>query len=112
MTLRRRRELVQLAREFDMLIACDDVYDMLQWPVDGDNSGALKLQSQLQATDSAHLPRLVDIDRELDGGTDRPEADGFGNCLSNGTFSKLAGPGLRVGWAEGTAKFTYGLSQA
>lgn len=112
MSLRRRRELVQLAREFDMLIACDDVYDQLQWPADVGESHAIVIESQLEATETAHIPRLVDIDRDLDGGANRADADGFGNVFSNGTFSKIAGPGLRVGWAEGTTKFTYGLSQA
>ncbi|KAK1020187.1 Valine--pyruvate aminotransferase [Friedmanniomyces endolithicus] len=60
---------------------------------------------------TAHLPRLVDVDRDLEGGADRPDADGFGNVCSNGTFSKIAGPGVRVGWVEGTDKFTYGVSQ-
>lgn len=32
MTLQRRRELVQVAREYDACIITDDVYDMLQWP--------------------------------------------------------------------------------
>ncbi|CZT23763.1 related to aminotransferase [Ramularia collo-cygni] len=112
MSLRRRRELVQLAREFDMLIACDDVYDMLQWPAKSDERHAVVMETQLEATSAAHLPRLVDIDRHLDGGAERVDADGFGNVISNGTFSKIAGPGLRVGWSEGTRKLTYGLSQA
>jgi DNA-binding transcriptional MocR family regulator len=106
MSLQRRRELVQLAREFDALVSCDDVYDFLQWGVDGADAG---LSSELQ---NAHLPRVVDVDRELDGGATRPGADGFGNVMSNGTWSKLAGPGLRSGWAEGSPKFVYGLSQA
>ncbi|KAK4506054.1 hypothetical protein PRZ48_004019 [Zasmidium cellare] len=104
MTISRRRELVRLARDFDVLIVCDDVYDFLQWPA-SDNV-------RLDTMKTSHLPRLVDIDRELDGGADRQGADGFGNVMSNGTFSKLAGPGLRSGWIEGTAKFSYGVSQA
>lgn len=111
MSLRRRQELVLLAREFDMLVICDDVYDMLQWPAKDDESHVANLETQLEATEAAHLPRLVDVDRELSGGAERVGADGFGNAISNGTVSKLAGPGLRTGWCEGTAKFTYGLSQ-
>lgn len=102
MSLQRRVELVQLAREFDMLVACDDVYDMLSWRTEGG-------QTQLKAMPTT-LPRLVDLDRE--SGADKLDSDGFGNVVSNGTFSKIAGPGLRVGWAEGTPKFIYGLSQA
>ena len=102
MSLQRRQELVQLAREYDACIITDDVYDLLQWPTQ------MTPQSSLE---HAHLPRIVDIDRTLDGGTERKGADGFGNAVSNGSFSKIAGPGCRTGWAEGTEKFAWGLSQ-
>jgi DNA-binding transcriptional MocR family regulator len=100
MSLSDREKLVQLAREFDALIVTDDVYDFLQWSAD--------LDRPLAAPDKAHMPRLVDIDRYLDGGP----PDEWGNVVSNGSFSKLIGPGMRTGWAEGSAKFAYGLSQA
>jgi hypothetical protein len=83
-----------LAREYDALIITDDVYDFLQWPA--------SLTAQQVSLDKAVLPRLVDIDRYLDGGAKRPGADGFGNTASNGSFSKICGPGLRTGWVEGT----------
>lgn len=91
-----------VAREYDALIITDDVYDQLMWPPSPIAPARL---------DQAIEPRLVDVDRFLDGGAERPGADGFGNCVSNGSFSKIAGPGCRTGWAEGTAKFAYGLSQ-
>ncbi|RHZ62318.1 aminotransferase-like domain-containing protein [Aspergillus thermomutatus] len=100
MSLSDREKLVQLAREFDALIVTDDVYDFLQWSADPD--------LPLAAPDKARVPRLVDIDRYLNGGPH----DEWGNVVSNGSFSKLIGPGMRTGWAEGTAKFAYGLSQA
>jgi DNA-binding transcriptional MocR family regulator len=103
MTLKRREELVRLAREYDALIITDDVYDFLQWPS--------SLTAQDLTVQTAILPRIVDIDRFLDGGTDRDGADGFGNAISNGSFSKICGPGLRTGWCEGTAKLAYGVSQ-
>ena len=103
MSLQRRQQLVRLAREYDACIICDDVYDLLQWPAD-------KRASQPDM-EHAHLPRIVDVDRTLDGGADRKGADGFGNAVSNGTFSKIAGPGCRTGWAEGTEKFAWGNSQ-
>ena len=99
MSLRRREQLVRLARQYDALIITDDVYDMLQWPSTPN--------APLKVMDKALLPRLVDIDRYLDGGP----VDDFGNCLSNASFSKIIGPGVRTGWAEGTEKLAYGVSQ-
>lgn len=107
MTLQRRKDLVQLARESDALVVCDDVYDFLQWPSKLSTEGAIALKT-------AHLPRLVDIDRTLPhpiDATPPSESHIFRNVCSNGSFSKLAGPGLRVGWCEGTPAFAYGISQ-
>ncbi|CAI6336357.1 unnamed protein product [Periconia digitata] len=103
MTLRRREALVRLAREHNALIITDDVYDFLQWPS--------SLTATSLSVERAILPRIVDIDRYLDGGTERAGADGFGNSVSNASWSKLAGPGLRTGWCEGTSKFAFGVSQ-
>ncbi|EGD97442.1 aminotransferase [Trichophyton tonsurans CBS 112818] len=99
MSVRRRTQLVRLARQYDALVVTDDVYDFLQWHIDPSST-----QPQLT---TAVAPRLVDIDRFLDGGP----RDEFGNCMSNGSFSKLLGPGCRVGWVEGTEKFVYGVGQ-
>lgn len=93
MSLRRRQQLVILAREYDALIITDDVYDMLQWS----NS----------TTNLSPSPRLVDLDHSLYGGPSTP----FGNTVSNGSFSKIVGPGVRTGWTESTPLFAYGLSQ-
>lgn len=103
MSLQRRQELVQVAREYDACIIADDVYDMLQWPTD-----KTTVQSSIE---HATLPRLVDIDRVLDGGAEREGSDGFGNAVSNGSFSKIVAPGCRTGWLEGTRKFVWGNSQ-
>lgn len=111
MTLRRRQELVRLAREHDMLLAPDDVYDFLHWPADS-AAAAATADGQTEPPVAVPLPRLVDLDRTLDGGAERPGADGFGNACSNGTFSKIVGPGLRIGWVEGSPKFAWGASQA
>jgi len=92
-----------LAREYDALIITDDVYDFLQWPS--------SLTAESLSVQKAILPRIVDVDRYLDGGAEREGADGFGNAASNGSFSKICGPGLRTGWCEGTAKLAYGVSQ-
>lgn len=98
MSLQRRRELVRIAREFDALVITDDVYDILRWPAN--KSGKYE---QLGAVP----PRIVDVDRTLDGGP----KDEWGNAMSNGSFSKIIAPGVRVGWAEATPSFTLALSQ-
>lgn len=100
MSLSDRQGLVRLAREFDALIVSDDVYDFLQWSPDP--------KGVLQNADQAIRPRMVDVDRYLDGGP----KDDFGNTVSNGSFSKLIGPGTRTGWTEGTEKMAFGISQA
>jgi DNA-binding transcriptional MocR family regulator len=97
MSLSYRRSLVQLARKYDALIITDDVYDFLQWPT-----------TSPQSLTRAILPRLVDIDRAMEP---VPGQEDFGNAVSNGSFSKIAGPGVRTGWAEATPKLVYGLSQ-
>ncbi|KAL9627223.1 MAG: hypothetical protein Q9204_006721 [Flavoplaca sp. TL-2023a] len=104
MTLRRRHELVRIAREYDALVITDDVYDQLQWPSTQDANSSPNLEHAL-------LPRLVDIDRWIDGGAERRGADGFGNVVSNASFSKIAAPGVRCGWAEGSESFILGLSK-
>jgi len=100
MSLSCRQKLVQLARKYDALIITDDVYDFLQWPTSSVSSAS--------SSSKALLPRLVDVDRAMEP---VPDADSFGNAMSNGSFSKIAGPGVRTGWADATPKFTYGLSQ-
>ncbi|KAK9365107.1 pyridoxal phosphate-dependent transferase [Lipomyces kononenkoae] len=123
MTLSRRRELVRLARRYDALIIADDVYDFVYWPIkssesavaptdtDAPSSIVSSSTSSLVSRPSTELksilPRLVDVDRTLDGGP----INEFGNCVSNGSFSKIVGPGCRVGWAEGTRDLIHGLSQ-
>lgn len=99
MTLQRREQLVRLAREYDALIITDDVYDMLQWPLHPSDK-TLTAYTALQ-------PRLVDVDRYLDGG---PTSE-WGNAMSNGTFTKIIAPGCRTGWAESTPKLSWALSQ-
>jgi DNA-binding transcriptional MocR family regulator len=99
MSLSTRKSLVTLARKYNALIITDDVYDFLQWPTSSTSPSAFT---------TALLPRLIDIDRTL---SLIPGPDSFGNAVSNGSFSKIVGPGVRTGWAAGTPKFTYGLSQ-
>lgn len=105
-SLKRREELVRCAREFDALVVCDDVYDFLSFPAD-----ETKTQEPQWRMDKAILPRLVDLDRAMDDGPSRAGADGFGNVVSNGSFSKIGGPGLRCGWIEGTEQLAFGMAE-
>lgn len=61
------QEIAALSREHDLLVVCDDVYNLL--PYDSDTP-----------------PK-------------RLFAYG-GNVISNGSFSKLISPGIRIGWME------------
>lgn len=90
-----RERLIKIAREFDILVISDDVYDFLSWPA-----------SDSISEDSLDLipGRLVDVDRALPGTT------AFGNACSNGSFSKIIGPGIRVGWVEAETQFALQLA--
>lgn len=104
MPLHRRRQLVNLARKYDALVITDDVYDFLQWRVHVRESWIRDPSDQ-----EAYVKRLSDIDREL---PQHPYDPGhFGYTMSNGSFSKILGPGVRTGWADCMPKMVYGLSQ-
>jgi DNA-binding transcriptional MocR family regulator len=92
-----REELLALARQYDILLISDDVYDFLRWQAEESKSTEVKL--------APTPPRLVDLDRA----TCDPE--GWGNSVSNGSFSKIVAPGVRVGWTEASSKMILRLSQ-
>ncbi|KAI8632008.1 pyridoxal phosphate-dependent transferase [Xylariaceae sp. FL1651] len=128
MTLARRRGLVQLAREHDALVICDDVYDMLQWQVQcpapaptlsSPSSSSSLRNSALSSSSSpssipdlnrALLPRLADIDIAQGRSPHDPPGKHFGHVVSNGSFSKLVAPGARTGWTYSTADFALGMA--
>lgn len=67
----RSQELVQFVKDHNLLLFCDDVYNLLEYK---------KLKP----------PRpLVFYDDLYEG-----------HVISNGTFSKIMGPGLRLGWIQ------------
>ncbi|KAL9558926.1 hypothetical protein PS6_001037 [Mucor atramentarius] len=72
----KRKRLVQLAKEHNMLIICDDVYDILTF--EGEIPKRL-VAYDLESTDSEGGKHVV---------------------VSNGSFSKLLAPGSRAGWIE------------
>ncbi|KAH8808762.1 pyridoxal phosphate-dependent transferase [Xylogone sp. PMI_703] len=103
MTLENRIGLVSLARKYNALIISDDVYEFLQYSASSSPSTNLPPK--------AFLPRLIDIDRFLLHDSAAPPKHPFGNVMSNGTFSKLLGPGIRTGWAEGSPELAYALAE-
>ncbi|KAJ6780474.1 hypothetical protein PWT90_01840 [Aphanocladium album] len=100
MPVARREALIKLARKHDALIICDDVYDFLQWPIEGPVT--------VERPPEMSLPRLCDIDLAMPRADDDP--DGFGYTVSNGSFSKISGPGVRTGWVEASPAFVAGLT--
>lgn len=68
--------IVSIAREFELLVVAEDVYNMLTY-----DAGSVAPK------------RLLAFDRMSD-------ADYKGNVISNGTFSKILSPGARLGWLE------------
>jgi len=66
----RRAQLIDIARRHDLLVFCDDVYDLLPFG------------------DQPLPPRMV----AMDGAEDV--------VISNSSFSKILGPGVRCGWIE------------
>ena len=112
MSLRRRQGLVDLARKYDALVICDDVYDFLQWPV-ANAAAAPTTQNTPPASLPLPrlLPRLSDIDGRLGPSPHDPPGKRFGHAVSNGSFSKLVAPGVRTGWVHGTPDLALGASQ-
>ncbi|XP_072037284.1 2-aminoadipate transaminase-like [Amphiura filiformis] len=78
----RCQRVVQLARKHESLIVCDDVYNTLSWIPKPDGSFDDPPQG------------LFAYDKKTD--TDYKG----GHVVSNGSFSKFMGPGLRLGWYE------------
>ena len=91
-----RQQLLNLAREYDILVISDDVYDFLRWPAEDAKTSLVRL--------APIPPRIVDLDR-------MSSQDSWGNSVSNGSFSKIVAPGVRVGWAEASPKMILRLSQ-
>lgn len=82
------QRLVQIARKHSFLIVCDDVYNLLHY--------------------EAEFPphRLFFYDD--------PEDEGYkgGNVISNGSFSKILFPSIRVGWMECSPRITENLKNS
>src|SRR5215203_2440188 len=69
----RRRELLEIAREFDLVVVEDNPYGMLRF-------------------EGEPLPTLAALEQEEEGVVDR--------VVYLGTFSKIFAPGVRLGWVH------------
>ena len=91
LTSNEMRNLLKLARKYDILLLCDHVYDYLNY-----FDEECKPIETLVALDRASLPM-----------------GSYGNVVANYSFSKYFGPGLRVGWQEAaTPELAFHLSQS
>ncbi|CAO3628751.1 unnamed protein product [Cunninghamella blakesleeana] len=78
-----RQKLVQLARKYNVLVICDDVYDILTFTND----------RQEKVTPPKRVV-AYDLEESLLSPNQLP-------CvISNGSFSKILAPGCRLGWLE------------
>ncbi|KAK3102686.1 hypothetical protein FSP39_013144 [Pinctada imbricata] len=76
----RCEKLIHLARQHDVLLFTEDVYNLLNY------------------SENKHSPpRLLTYDRESD-------PDFKGHVISNCTFSKILAPGMRLGWIESSRR--------
>jgi 2-aminoadipate transaminase len=75
MSLARRRRLVRLARERELLVLEDNPYGLLRY-------------------EGEPLPTLYSLDSQASG-----QGGGADLVIYLGTFSKILSPGLRLGWA-------------
>ncbi|CCG83418.1 putative Aminotransferase [Taphrina deformans PYCC 5710] len=84
----KRKALLELARKYDILIITDEVYDFLDYA--------------RTSVDTPPLPRIVDLD--VESLHESPGTAQWGNTISNMSFSKYLGPGLRIGILQAAAK--------
>ncbi|XP_055530239.1 uncharacterized HTH-type transcriptional regulator YdfD [Wyeomyia smithii] len=80
-------QLIRLARSADILIACDDVYNLLHYDsheADNDMICTRQPPKRLFAYDIENIK----------------DDNWKGHVISNGSFSKILSPGVRLGWME------------
>ncbi|EDV28145.1 uncharacterized protein TRIADDRAFT_53439 [Trichoplax adhaerens] len=77
----RSKQIVSVARKYGCLVLCDDVYNVLSYRSDDPD-------------------KFVPAPKRLFAYDDKSDPDYQGNVISNATFSKFFGPGLRLGWYE------------
>ncbi|XP_065175004.1 uncharacterized protein LOC135804951 [Sycon ciliatum] len=94
----RCNDILRVAKANDLLVLSEDVYNLLPFSQsfrDGDFNS-----SYVPATEEKVDPsplRMYHYDRLANSGN-----PGYGNVVSNCTFSKILAPGSRLGWMEGS----------
>lgn len=82
------KKIVDLARKYSIVVVCDDVYNLLSY------------------NDSSPPHRLFYYD-------DKNDVDyKGGNVISNGSFSKILSPAIRLGWLECSPRVSSILKQS
>jgi len=93
---KRRREIVQIANEFDFIIVEDEPYYYLQMNAVKDLSGSIE---EKRAKFLASLaPSMLEFDTQ-------------GRVLRLDSFSKIMAPGIRMGWITGQTKLIEAIRQ-
>lgn len=77
----RCKQLISVLRKHEVLCVCDDVYNCLAYMED-------------------NPPFTQPAPKRLFSYDNKSDASYIGNVVSNCSFSKLLGPGLRLGWIE------------
>jgi aromatic amino acid aminotransferase I len=88
MSIQRRKDIMQVAQEHDLILIEDDPYYYLQFFVDQTSNGT----AQGESKESGWMPTLLSMDTD-------------GRVIRLDTFSKTLAPGCRVGYMTMNAQF-------
>lgn len=89
MTVDDRQRLASFAIRNDVILLSDEVYHLLDWELKSGNGVVVRRPAGFASyTDEKNAAIIV-------GSTDR-----FGCCVSVSSFTKIWGPGMRLGWID------------
>eukprot|EP00300_Choanocystis_sp_HF-7_P012741 c18010_g1_i1.p1 GENE.c18010_g1_i1~~c18010_g1_i1.p1 ORF type:complete len:377 (+),score=70.52 c18010_g1_i1:241-1371(+) len=93
LSLERRKKLIDLAHKYKFTIVADEVYHFLDWSSRFNNNNNTNNQTPNQFSP----PRMCALDASV---ADPHHDPMLGGVVSVSAFTKLIGPGMRVGWLE------------